>query len=88
MEFPPVWEVLPNDAFLGYDATTPGCEFGAALLVAMTARWLTTSASTFLEIGFSKLTSPCLESSTFQKQRAYTPFSSARPRMRSRIWAV
>ncbi len=35
MEFPPVWEVLPNDAFLGYDATTPGGEFGAALLVQM-----------------------------------------------------
>ena len=35
MEFPPVWEVLPNDAFLGYDATTPGSDFGAALLVQM-----------------------------------------------------
>ena len=35
MEFPPAWEVLPNDAFLGYDATTTGGDFGAALLVQM-----------------------------------------------------
>jgi hypothetical protein len=35
MEFPPAWEVLPNDAFLGYDATTQGGDFGAALLVQM-----------------------------------------------------
>jgi hypothetical protein len=80
MEFPPVWEVLPNDAFLGYDATTPGGEFGAALLVQMR------EDGSVVDHFRINIFGDRLGSLTSQRLKAFTPFSSVRPQMRSRIW--